>query len=620
MNNGKNAMFCYQCQETMQNKGCTRTGVCGKKPDLADAQDVLVHVTRGLSAVTTQLRRERKTVDPGVNRLICRNMVMTMTGTCFDTGAIEARTGEALACLQELFPQLDSREALPEAVVFLTIVRTPEALAGEAGVLEEADEDIRSFRELITYGVKGIAAFLDQANSLGFDDEDVNIFIQRALAQLLDRTMTGGNLLALVMEAGRYAVRAMELLDRARRETYGDPEWGVLPAGTRNNPAVLVSGSSLKDLELVLEQTAGCGIDVYTHGELSSAHRYPAFRRYPHLAGHYGGAWWRQKEEFDSFHGPVLVTSDCLIPPKEALLGRLYTTGPAGWPSCRHIAETADGKKDFSELIAAAKTCEAPGPLSYESYDTGFSHAKADELAQHIEKALKEGTVRKLVFLAGSDGRSKSRSYYTDFVRALPENAVILTAGDVGERFLRRADAAGREAAPGIPNVISAGQISDVWSLIMLIVKLRELAGADSLSQLPLTWNFSWYSQRSTAVLLALLYMDIRHIHLGPSMPAFLSTNVRNVMEKYMGLEASGTPLSDAEAQMGGSELLIRPDMIVGDIVREYPSLAAVMAENGLHCIGCGVSQVETLEEACMTHGIDLQDMLEILNDELSCL
>ncbi len=609
-------MFCYQCQETMQGSGCTRTGVCGKRPALSAAQDRLVHAVRCLSAVTTQLRRERKTVDVSVNRLICSSLLLTMTNACFDTEMVTAQTARVLQTLRELFPQSEKREELPEAAVFLTIVPDPDAMPGEIGVLGEADEDIRSFRELITYGIKGIAAMLDMANRLGADDDDVNIFLQRALGQLLDKTMTGGNLLALVMETGRYVIRAMDLQDRAARAAYGDPDETMVPAAVRNNPAVLVSGSSLKDLAMVLEQTAGTGIDVYTHGELSAAHAYPAFRKYPHLVGQYGGAWWKQKEEFESFRGPVLVTSDNLVPPKENTRGRIFTTGAAAWPGCTYIEEDENGNKDFAELIRMAHSCPAPEALPYESYREGFSHVRADALAEQLHAALKDGRLQKIVFLAGSDGRSKSRSYYTDFVRALPKDTVILTAGDVKERFIRTES--GEDG--GIPRVVSAGAVQDVWSLIMLIMKLRELTGAESLSQLPLTWNYSWYSQRSTAVLLALLYMDIRHIHLGPSMPAFLSPNVRNLMEKYMGLEGTTKPQADAEAQMGGSDLLIRPDMIVGDIVREYPSLAAVMAENGLHCIGCGVAKTETLEEACAAHGINLQDMLEMLNDELTCL
>ena len=612
----RTAMFCFQCQETMQGTGCTRSGVCGKKPDLAAAQDALIHAVRCLSAVTTQLRKEHKEVDPSVNSLVCRSLMMTMTNTCFDTGAVTEQTRKILLVLKELFGQTENREALPEAAVFLTIVPEPEAMPGETGVLAEKDEDIRSFRELITYGLKGIAAFTYHADRLGEDDADLHIFMQRASAQLLDRTMTGGNLLALVMETGRYVIRVMELLDRASRAAYGDPEITEVPCGVKDHPAILVSGSDLKDLQLVLEQTAGTGIEVYTHGDLSAAFAYPAFRQYPHLAGHYGGAWWKQKEEFEHFHGPVLLTSDCLIPPRETVRWKIFTTGPAAWPGCRHIEETEDGSKDFSELIRLAGTCEAPDPTDYSGFTIGYSHVHTNDLSERLNEALKEERLRRIVFLAGSDGRSKSRGYYTDFARALPDDAIIITAGDIRERFIRKITG---ETA-GLPRVINAGPLQDVWSLIMLVMKLQERMGADSLSQLPVTWNYAWYSQRSVAVLLALLYMNIRHIHLGPSMPAFLSPNVLNVLEKYLGLEAAGSALADADAQMGGSDLLIKPDMIVGDIVREYPSLAAVMAENGLHCIGCGVSQVETLEEACMTHGIDVQDMLELLNDELSCL
>ena len=613
---GKKDMFCYQCQETMQGTGCTRTGVCGKKPELADAQDVLIHVTRSLCAVTTQLRKEHKEVDGTVNALICRSLVMTMTNVCFDTDSVTAQTEESLKVLKELFAQAEKREALPEAVVFLTIVKSPEAISGMAGVLSEPDEDIRSFRELITYGVKGIASFLYQADRLGSEDMDIHVFLQRALGQLLDSTMTGGNLLALVMETGRYALRAMDLLDRTVRAAYGDPQVTQIPTGVRGNPGILVSGEDLRDLEEILEQTAGKGIDVYTHGGLSSAHCYPAFRRFPHLAGHYGGPWWKQKDEFESFHGPILLTSGCLIPLRESIRGRIFTAGPSGWPGCPHLPEGEDGSRDLSGLIRMAETCEAPEALDYGSFQDGFGPAQAEELAKRIQDARLDGNLQKLVFLAGSDGRSKSRSYYTDFARALPEDTVILSAGDIQERFVRRISG----EAGGIPRVISAGGLQGVWPLLQLILRLKDLTAADSLNQLPVTWNFAWHSQRSTAVLLALLYMDIRHIHLGPSMPAFLSPNVRNVLEKYLGLEAIGTPQGDVEAQMGGTGQLIRPDMIVGDIVREYPSLAAVMAENGLHCLGCGVAQVETLEEACAAHGIDLQDMLDMLNDELSCL
>lgn len=609
-----NAMFCYQCQETMGGTGCTRVGMCGKKPDLAAMQDLLIYVTKGLSAIATQLRREKIEITADVNHMVTANLFATITNADFDKEDIISRIEATLRKEDELLAKVSKKDALPEASLWRGSREEFAAKAAGVGVLATKDEDIRSFRELITYGVKGLAAYVSHANALGKEDTEIDMFIQRALAQTMDDTLTGGTLLALVMETGRYGVRGMDLLDRANTETYGNPEITKVNIGVRSNPAILISGHDLKDLEMLLEQTQGTGVDVYTHGEMLPAHYYPAFKKYENFAGNYGNAWWKQKEEFESFNGPVLLTTNCLVPPKDSYKDRLFTTGNAGYPGCVHIDADENGHKDFSAIIEMAKKLPSPTEIETGEIVGGFAHNQVFALADKVVDAVKSGAIQKFIVMAGCDGRAKTRSYYTDFAKALPKDTVILTAGCAKYRY-NKLDLG---EINGIPRVLDAGQCNDSYSLVQIALKLKEVFGYDNLNQLPIVYNIAWYEQKAVIVLLALLYLDVKHIHLGPTLPAFLSPNVANVLVKYFGISGIGTVQQDIDSMLGGSDQLIRADMIVGDIVQAYPSLVPVMLSCGLHCIGCGVSEMETLEEACMTHGLDVYDMLDILNDELA--
>ena len=609
-----NAMFCYQCQETMGGTGCTRVGMCGKKPDLAAMQDLLIYVTKGLSAIATQLRREKAEITADVNHMVTANLFATITNADFDKEDIISRIEATLRKEDELLAKVSKKDALPEASLWRGSREEFAAKAAGVGVLATKDEDIRSFRELITYGVKGLAAYVSHANALVKEDTEIDMFIQRALAQTMDDTLTGGTLLALVMETGRYGVRGMDLLDRANTETYGNPEITKVNIGVRSNPAILISGHDLKDLEMLLEQTQGTGVDVYTHGEMLPAHYYPAFKKYENFAGNYGNAWWKQKEEFESFNGPVLLTTNCLVPPKDSYKDRLFTTGNAGYPGCVHIDADENGHKDFSAIIEMAKKLPSPTEIETGEIVGGFAHNQVFALADKVVDAVKSGAIQKFIVMAGCDGRAKTRSYYTDFAKALPKDTVILTAGCAKYRY-NKLDLG---EINGIPRVLDAGQCNDSYSLVQIALKLKEVFGYDNLNQLPIVYNIAWYEQKAVIVLLALLYLDVKHIHLGPTLPAFLSPNVANVLVKYFGISGIGTVQQDIDSMLGGSDQLIRADMIVGDIVQAYPSLVPVMLSCGLHCIGCGVSEMETLEEACMTHGLDVYDMLDILNDELA--
>ena len=588
--------------------------MCGKKPDLAAMQDLLIYVTKGLSAITTQLRREKTEITADVNHMVTANLFATITNADFDKEDIISRIEATLRKEDELLAKVSKKEALPEASLWRGSREEFAAKAAGVGVLATKDEDIRSFRELIIYGVKGLAAYVSHANALGKEDTDIDMFMQRALAQTMDDTLTGGTLLALVMETGRYGVRGMDLLDKANTEAYGNPEITKVNIGVRSNPAILISGHDLKDLEMLLEQTQGTGVDVYTHGEMLPAHYYPAFKKYDNFVGNYGNAWWKQKEEFESFNGPVLLTTNCLVPPKDSYKDRLFTTGNAGYPGCVHIDADENGHKDFSPIIEMAKSLPSPTEIETGEIVGGFAHNQVFALADKVVDAVKSGAIQKFVVMAGCDGRAKTRSYYTDFAKALPKDTVILTAGCAKYRY-NKLDLGDIN---GIPRVLDAGQCNDSYSLVQIALKLKEAFGYDNLNQLPIVYNIAWYEQKAVIVLLALLYLDVKHIHLGPTLPAFLSPNVANVLVKYFGISGISTVQQDMDAMLGGSDQLIRADMIVGDIVQAYPSLVPVMLSCGLHCISCGVSEMETLEEACLTHGLDVYDILEILNDELA--
>ena len=533
-------MFCYQCQETAGCKGCTMSGVCGKKPDVAAMQDLLVYVTKGISAVTTALRQEGKQVSAEINHLITLNLFTTITNANFDKESIEARIRATLTEKDALLAQVADPFGLPEAAKWNGSGNWEEK-AATVGVLSTENEDIRSLRELITYGLKGLSAYSKHANVLLKDDEEVDAFIQRALAATLDDNLSLEELIALTMETGKHGVSGMALLDKANTEAYGNPEITKVNIGVGTNPGILVSGHDLRDLEMLLEQTQGTGVDVYTHSEMLPAHYYPAFKKYPNFIGNYGNAWWKQKEEFESFNGPILMTTNCIVPPKDSYKDRLYTTGAAGYPGCTHIPGEIGEQKDFSVIIEHAKRCAAPTEIETGELIGGFAHAQVLALADQVVDAVKSGAIKKFVVMAGCDGRAKSREYYTEFAKALPKDAVILTAGCAKYKYnkLPLGD------INGIPRVLDAGQCNDSYSLAVIALKLKEVFGLDDINDLPIAYNIAWYEQKAVIVLLALLSLGVKNIHLGPTLPAFLSPNVAKVLVENFGIAGISTVEED---------------------------------------------------------------------------
>ena len=540
-------MFCYQCQETAGCKGCTVVGVCGKQPDVAAMQDLLVWVTKGISAVTTRLREEGRAVADEVNHLVTENLFTTITNANFDKAAIEKRIERTLEMKTALWEQLERRDNLPEAAGWTGEPSEFIKKASEAGVLIGQNEDIISLRSLITYGLKGLSAYTRHANVLLQEDREADAFLQRALAATLDDGLSVDDLIHLTLETGEYGVRGMALLDRANTETYGNPEITTVDIGVGSNPGILVSGHDLRDMEMLLDQTQGSGVDVYTHSEMLPAQYYPAFKKYPNFKGNYGNAWWRQKEEFEMFNGPILMTTNCIVPPKDSYKDRLYTTGAAGYPGCTYINGGIGGKKDFSVIIQHAKRCEPPTGIEQGQIVGGFAHAQVLALADKVVDAVKSGKIRKFVVMAGCDGRAKSRTYYTDFAKALPEDTVILTAGCAKYRYnkLNLGD------IEGIPRVLDAGQCNDSYSLAVIAMKLQEIFGLDDINDLPIIYNIAWYEQKAVIVLLALLSLGIKNIHLGPTLPAFLSPNVVNVLVEKFGIAGIDSVESDVELFFG---------------------------------------------------------------------
>ncbi|MCI6990484.1 MAG: hydroxylamine reductase [Clostridiales bacterium] len=533
-------MFCYQCQETARCQGCTVSGVCGKKPDVAAMQDLLVDVTRGLAAVTTALRSQGTAVDPAVNHQITYSLFVTITNANFDKESIQADIQAVLDRKAQLLPQVKDPAALPAAARWDGSGDWDER-AKTVGVLATQDEDIRSLRELITYGLKGLAAYTKHANALGQEDETVDAFLQRALAATLDDNLDAAALTALSLETGKHGVAGMALLDKANTEAYGHPQITKVKLGVGKNPGILVSGHDLRDLEMLLEQTKGTGVDVYTHSEMLPAHYYPAFQKYPHFVGNYGNAWWQQKEEFAAFHGPILMTTNCIVPPAPSYRDRLYTTGAAGWPGCVHIPGGIGEEKDFSALIAHAKRCAPPKELETGEIVGGFAHEQVFALADKVVQAVKSGAIQKFVVMAGCDGRAKSRNYYTDFAKALPQDTVILTAGCAKYKYNKLP----LGEIGGIPRVLDAGQCNDSYSLALIALKLKEVFGLDDINDLPIVYNIAWYEQKAVIVLLALLYLGVKNIHLGPTLPAFLSPNVAKVLVENFGIAGIGTVEED---------------------------------------------------------------------------
>ena len=541
-------MFCFQCQETAGNKGCMFGGVCGKKPETANLQDLLIYVTKGLSEITTRLRSEGKEIPAAIDRLITTNLFMTITNANFDDDRFIDRINETLSSRDELFEQLHDDTGLSDAASWQYRTAEERTLkADKVGVLDTGNEDLRSLRELTLYGLKGMAAYNKHANVLGYADTAIDAFLQKALAKTLDDSLSTDDLTSLVLETGSFGVKVMALLDTANTSTYGNPEITKVELGVRNNPAILISGHDLRDLEMLLEQTANTGVDVYTHSEMLPAHYYPAFKKYPHFAGNYGNAWWKQKEEFEAFNGPILLTTNCLVPPKESYKDRIYTTGSVSFSGCKHIDGEIGETKDFSAIIEHAKKCPPPTQLESGELVGGFAHHQVLALADKVVDAVKSGAIKKFVVMAGCDGRSPARNYYTDFAKALPQDTVILTAGCAKYKYnkLPLGDIG------GIPRVLDAGQCNDSYSLALIALKLKEVFGLDDINQLPIVYNIAWYEQKAVIVLLALLSLGVKNIHLGPTLPAFLSPNVANVLIENFGIAGITDVDTDLEIFFG---------------------------------------------------------------------
>lgn len=526
-------MFCFQCQEAAGCTGCTIKGVCGKTPQLAGLQDVLIYVTKGLSEVLIRARMEGIEIVSEINHLVTMNLFTTITNANFDNDIFYNRIRTTLKEKDSLLSQLKNKESLNGAATWTAKTNKEfEVKSKTIGVLSTTNEDIRSLRELITYGLKGLSAYLKHANALGYDSEEISIFMQDALAKTMDDSITVDEYIALTLETGKVGVDGMALLDKANTETYGHPEATKVNIGVGKNPGILVSGHDLKDLEQLLEQTQGTGVDVYTHSEMLPAHYYPAFKKYSNFVGNYGNAWWKQKEEFESFNGPILMTTNCIVPPKNSYKERLFTTGASGYEGCTHINVDDNGKKDFTEIIEMAKKCNAPKEIETGEIIGGFAHNQVMAVADKVVEGVKSGAIKKFFVMAGCDGRAKSRDYYTDFAKALPKDTIILTAGCAKYKYnkLPLGDIA------GIPRVLDAGQCNDSYSLALIALKLKEVFGLEDINELPIAFNIAWYEQKAVIVLLSLLYLGVKNIHLGPTLPAFLSPNVANVLVENFGI------------------------------------------------------------------------------------
>ncbi len=526
-------MFCYQCQETLNNKGCTKAGVCGKKADVASVQDLLVYTTKLLCDVLNNLRGENYTIDKKYNHMVTYNMFITITNANFDLDMILDQVVKTIEAKDELLAKLNDKSKLRKLSLYSDKDRAKlMALAEIVGVLVTKDEDQRSLKELATYGIKGMSAYMKHANTLNYDDESIDIFIQETLARFIDVEIPIDELYEIVLKTGEYGVKAMALLDKANTETYGNPEITKVNIGVSDKPGILISGHDLKDIEMLLEQTEGSGVDVYTHSEMLPAHYYPKFKKYKHFIGNYGNSWWMQKEEFEKFNGPVLFTTNCIVPPKTDYIDRIYTTGAAGFPGCKHIVADENGHKDFTEIIEHAKKCKAPVQIEEGELVGGFAHNQVLALKDKVVDAVKSGAIKRFVVMGGCDGRQKGRSYYTEFAEKLPKDTVILTAGCAKYRYnkLNLGDIA------GIPRVLDAGQCNDSYSLAMIALALKDAFGLDDINDLPIVYNIAWYEQKAVIVLLALLSLGVKNIHLGPTLPAFLTGNVVNILVEKFGI------------------------------------------------------------------------------------
>lgn len=542
------SMFCYQCQETARNTGCTVKGVCGKNEEVSNIQDLLIYVTKGISQIVVTHGIEASSI-PEVNHNLFTSLFMTITNANFDDAAIEKQIVKMLELRDKLAEGKDM-SGMHDAATF-TVTGHDQMVkksgSPEVGILATENEDVRSLRELITYGLKGMAAYGEHALNIGKEDQDIYTFMYEALAASLDDSLGADELVALTLKTGEYGVKAMALLDEANTSKYGNPEITEVNIGVRSNPAILISGHDLVDMEMLLEQTKGTGVDVYTHGEMLPANYYPAFKKYDHFVGNYGNAWWKQTTEFVSFKGPILFTTNCIVPPRsEEVRSRIYTTGASGFPGCTHIVADKNGKKDFSAIIEHAKKLGAPEEIEKGSIVGGFAHNQVLALADKVVDAVKSGAIRKFFVMAGCDGRMKSREYYTEFAEKLPTDTVILTAGCAKFRYnkLNLGDIG------GIPRVLDAGQCNDSYSLAVIALKLKEVFGLDDVNKLPIAYNIAWYEQKAVIVLLALLYLGVKNIHLGPTLPGFLSPNVANVLVDKFGIAGIGDVDEDIQLFM----------------------------------------------------------------------
>lgn len=541
------SMFCYQCQETAKGTGCEVRGVCGKNEEVAKLQDLLIYVTKGISEIVVKGKVDVKSISE-VNHEVLKSLFITITNANFDDGAIENQIHKMIGFRNELKKQISGVD-LGDAAEFEVSDRASMLdKASKVGVLSTENEDVRSLREMIIYGLKGMAAYTHHALNISKEDLAISAFIYEALASTLDNSLSADNLVALTLKTGEFGVKAMALLDEANTSKYGNPEITSVNIGVRNNPGILISGHDLTDLEQLLEQTKGTGIDVYTHSEMLPAHYYPFFKKYDNFAGNYGGSWWQQVTEFGTFNGPILFTTNCIVPPRsEEIRQRIFTSGASGYPGCMHITADENGKKDFSEIITMAKQCKPPVEIETGSIVGGFAHNQVFALADKVVDAVKSGAIKKFFVMAGCDGRMKSREYYTEFAKKLPNDTVILTAGCAKYRYNKL----GLGDIGGIPRVLDAGQCNDSYSLVVIALKLKEIFGLDDVNDLPIAYNIAWYEQKAVIVLLALLYLGVKNIHLGPTLPGFLSPNVAKVLVEKFGIAGIGQVEDDIKLFMG---------------------------------------------------------------------
>ena len=535
------SMFCYQCQETAKGTGCEVRGVCGKNEEVAKLQDLLIYANKGISEIVIKGNVDVNSISE-INHEVLKSLFITITNANFDEAAIEKQINHVIALRNDLRSKSGSAELGDAAMFEVTDRASMVEKASKVGVLSTENEDVRSLREMIIYGLKGMAAYTHHALNAGKENPEISAFIYEALAATLDDTLSADDLVALTLKTGQFGVSAMALLDEANTSKYGNPEITNVNIGVRSNPAILISGHDLTDLEMLLDQTKGTGVDVYTHSEMLPAHYYPAFKKYDNFAGNYGGSWWRQVTEFETFNGPVLFTTNCIVPPKkEEIRDRIFTTGAAGYPGSMHIEADENGKKDFSAIIEMAKSCPSPTEIESGSIVGGFAHNQVFALADKVVDAVKSGAIKKFFVMAGCDGRMKSREYYTEFAEKLPQDTVILTAGCAKYRYnkLNLGDIG------GIPRVLDAGQCNDSYSLAVIALKLKEVFGLDDVNDLPIAYNIAWYEQKAVIVLLALLSLGVKNIHLGPTLPGFLSPNVAKVLVEKFGIAGIGTAEDD---------------------------------------------------------------------------